>query len=309
MKIIHEVSELEQFKTPVALAIGVFDGLHLGHQAVIGAAREKAQSCGGSVVVLTFDPHPAKFLRPDLAPRLLYSAAQKLHHLEKLDIDGVFCQRFDAEFAALSSEAFVCRLKSACPELKWISVGSNWTFGKNREGSLRRLQQLGLQYEFEVMGVCELELREGVISSSRIRRSVETGDLEHAQQLLGRPFSFFGKVIQGRALARTLGYPTANIAVKSELYPPFGVYAVKVKNPKSGAEHFGVANWGIKPTLEAGETTPLLEVHLFDFEGDLYDQVLEVELLHFIRPECKFESFEQLKEQIKRDAESARSLV
>jgi len=307
MDLIRDIADLQRVPGPLHLAIGVFDGVHLGHRAVIEAARESAEKAGGSVVVVTFDPHPIEVLSPRNAPKLLTASRHKLLILERnLRVRRVLVVSFDREFAEQSGESFVMSLLESAPRerIARICVGESWKFGKARSGNIELLRKLGAENGFEVTGVKTVE-EDGVrVSSTRIREAIGGGDFAIAAGLLGREYSVFGNVIEGRKLGRTIGFPTANLTVHHEQLPPTGVYAVTATG--AGDSWNGVANLGYRPTVEGGEKRRLLEVHLFGLDHAIYGEDIEVEFVKFIRPEKKFDGLEELKAQIAQDAEEAR---
>jgi riboflavin kinase/FMN adenylyltransferase len=309
MDVLFDIADLSRVKGPLHLAIGVFDGLHLGHQAVIDRAKESARETGGTAVVVTFDPHPVEILSPRNAPRLLTAPAHKLHLLERLfGIDTVLVVRFDSEFSSRTGEEFVeSLLKAAPPEgLSRICVGESWQFGKGRSGDTDLLRSLGGRHDFSVSGIETVEVNGMRVSSTRIREAVGAGDFAIARELLGREYTVYGTVVEGRKLGRTIGFPTANINPHREQLPPTGVYAVVAVG--SGDGWNGVANLGYRPTVEGGKMKRLLEVHLFGLEHEIYGEDLEIQFVEFLRPEMKFPGVEELKEQIAKDAGKARSL-
>ncbi len=308
MDLIRDIGDLQRIPGPLHLAIGVFDGVHLGHAAVIDAARESAESIGGTVVVVTFDPHPIEVLSPRNAPRLLTASRHKIMILERnLGVEHVLVVSFDRDFAEQSGEDFVMSLLDSAPRegIARICVGETWKFGKARSGDFELLEKLGAENGFAVTGVETVEADGLRVSSTRIREAVGAGDFAIAASLLGREYTVFGTVIEGRKLGRTIGFPTANLTVHHEQLPPTGVYAVMATG--AGDSWNGVANLGYRPTVEGGKLKRLLEVHLFGLEHDIYGQDIEVEFVEFIRPEKKFEGLEELKAQIQRDAEEARA--
>lgn len=312
MQILGSIAELRQVQGPAHLAIGVFDGIHRGHQAVIGQAVRDAQASGGSSVVVTFHPHPEKVLRPERAPRLLTSAEHKIRLIKALGVDWMLVVPFDEAFAGTEAVDFVQLLAASCLDLAGVSVGHDWRFGRGAKGNVELLQKLGADLGFAVHGVASIDAGQaGAVSSTRIRKAVETGDLGLAAQLLGRPYTLLGTVRHGQALGRKLGFPTANLLTHNEQFPPPGVYAVRGK--VYGAETqvvLGVANLGYRPTVEdPGARKLLLEVHLFDFQRDIYGHELEVEFVGKIRDEMKFNSLDELTAQIARDAEAARKIL
>lgn len=305
MTLLHSLDELASVPGPLALAIGVFDGLHLGHQEVIRAAQEHAAQHHGTAVVMSFDPHPLRVLRPAQAPKMLCGMAYQRLLLQRLGITTALLCPFTAVTAATSAETFVEQLVAAGRPLGCISVGYTWSFGKERSGDIHLLMDMGQRHDFAVYGVPPIRIAGEVVSSTLIRESVQQGDLAKATLLLGRDYALFGRVGQGRQLARELGFPTANLRLEAELLPPFGVYVVQVQIGNS--IHHGIANLGVRPTVDAVKAEPSLEVHLFDWSGDLYGQDLEVHFLRFIRPERKFSSIDELRQQIEIDVQAARA--
>lgn len=303
---LHALTDLAVVPGPVQLAIGFFDGVHLGHQEVIRAATAAAQEQGGSAVVMTFDPHPARVLRPESAPRLLTSTAHKAMILSHLGVERLLILPFDAELASLAPAEFVHRLVAAAKPLAGITVGEAWAFGCNRSGNIGTLRDLARECGFTVRGIPPVIVGGEPVSSTRVRLAVERGDFAAAERLLGRRYSVFGTVVHGRQLGRTLGFPTANLALEAEQLPPIGVYAVRVDTGTQLLE--GVANLGWRPTVEEGASVRQLEVHLFDFDGDLYGRTLDVRFEERLRDERKMESLDALKAQIARDIEQARRL-
>lgn len=302
MNTLTAITDLAALPGPIAIAAGVFDGVHLGHRAVISSALDFAAANNGSAVVLTFDPHPTSVLRPGNASPLLTSTRHKLRILKALGVQHTLVIPFDKAFAATEPADFICQLAGACP-LRRICVGEDWAFGKGRAGNLTLLTEIGPQLGFTASGIPSVTIDGQPVSSTAIRAAIQTGDIAAAQRLLGREFSLFGTVIAGNQLGRTIGFPTANIRPENEQLPPNGVYAVTATLGKTNIP--GVANIGLRPTVEAAASERLLEVHLFDFTGDLYGADLEVHFRHFIRPEQKFASLDALKLQISADIETA----
>lgn len=309
MEVLFDIADLKRLPGPLHLAIGVFDGVHCGHQTVIEAAKSSASEDGGSVVVVTFDPHPVEVLSPQSAPRLLTAPRHKLVLLEReMGISQVLVVPFDGDFAEQTGEQFIASMLQAAPEggISRICVGRDWKFGKKRSGDVALLESLGEQHGFNVTGVGTVEVNSMRVSSTRIREAVGAGDFEIAKSLLGRDYTVFGTVIEGRKLGRTLGFPTANFTVHREQLPPTGVYAVRAIGAGDGWN--GVANLGYRPTVEGGEMKRLLEVHLFGLDHEIYGEDLEIEFVQFIRPERKFDGLDALKAQIATDVEAARAV-
>jgi riboflavin kinase / FMN adenylyltransferase len=304
MKILRAIDELKSVPGPTHLAIGVFDGLHLGHQAVIARALESSRMTGGTAVVVTFHPHPVRVLRPEKAPRLLTSTLHKIKLIELLGVDTVLVLEFTTEFSKTAPEVFIEKLASASNRLSQICVGQEWTFGANRSGSVRLLTELAPKLGFQLGSVPPVSVDGQVVSSTLIRSAVESGDLESAAKFLGRPFTILGTVSEGRQLGRRLGFPTANLRAHNEQFPPNGVYAAKAWFRKN--EYGGVVNIGVRPTIEKEAGERLLEIHLFDFDQEIYGQDIELAFLDYLRPEQKFSGIEELQSQIQRDVAKAR---
>ena len=304
MKILHSISELSRLPGPLFLAIGVFDGVHLGHQRVISTSASHAREAEGTPVVVTFDPHPAKVLRPNDAPHLITATQHKISLIRDLGVAHLLVLPFDHSFAATAPEEFVRQLVTYSHPLREICVGHEWSFGKGRAGNLTLLKELGATCGFDVVGVPAVTLNGEVVSSTAIRRAVADGNLVKATQMLGREYTILGTVKAGDKLGRKLGFPTANLSAHSEQFPPDGVYVAEAR--LAGALYRGVANLGYRPTVNAGQTERLLELHLFDLNRDIYGSEVEVRFLRYLRPEQKFETVEALAAQIARDVEAAR---
>lgn len=304
MKVLTSIAELSAIPGPVFLAIGVFDGIHLGHKAVILRALDDAKKAGGTAVVVTFDPHPARILRPDKTPRLLTSTPHKIRLIRALGISYLLVIQFDATLAATPPEEFILSLHQACKPLREICVGHEWSFGHKRAGNLEMLKVWGDKLGFDEVGVPAVEMDGRVISSTLIRAAVEAGDLQNATRYLGREFTIFGTVIEGNHLGHQLGFPTANLSTHNEQFPPNGVYAVEALYRESKFQ--GVVNIGVRPTIQNQGGERLLELHLFDFDKTIYGEDIEVAFRKFLRPEKKFAGLDELKAQIARDAMEAR---
>ena len=304
MKTLHSIDALAEIDAPVVLAVGVFDGMHLGHQAVLQAALDSSSRIGGIPVVLTFDPHPASILRPDSAPRLLTPLDFKLKLMERQGIEYALVISFDAAFAAIEAEDFVLKLCRMAPHLAGICIGEGWVFGRARKGNARLLQTLGMKNGFFTSAVAPVLVDGEIVSSTLIRESLVAGNLAKAARLLGRDFSIRGVVVRGAGMGRKMGFPTANIVTGNEQYPPDGVYAIEAA--WNGRVYPGVANIGVRPTVSE-DGRRVLEVHLFDFSENLYDSEMEVSFLQFMRPEKKFENQDALCEQIHNDISAARA--
>ncbi|KAA2235111.1 bifunctional riboflavin kinase/FAD synthetase [Salinarimonas soli] len=286
------------------VAIGNFDGVHRGHQALIGQARELAKGAGRPAAVLTFEPHPRQFFAPDKPLFRLTPAPEKLRVLERFDLDGVFVRRFDAALAALSAEAFVTELLRRDLGASGVVVGHDFHFGRGREGTPERLRALAAEHGLACHVVDAVRSDGEPVSSSAIRRALEAGDVACANALLGYRWFVEGEVRHGAKRGRTLGYPTANMRLPDDCALHHGIYAVRMALP-DGRAMPGVASFGRRPTFDHG--APLLETHLFDFAGDLYGHTVRVELVAWIRGEERFDSAEALVERMNRDSEEARA--
>ncbi len=288
---------------PVHLAIGMFDGVHLGHQSVIAATIQAARGSGGLAGVLTFRGHPSRLLRPANPTRLILNREAKRHVLARFELDFLIEQEFTPEFAGVTAQEFVPLLHRSVPYLSAIYVGENWRFGQGRVGDVARLIQEAKKVGVEVFSAPRLNHDDLPISSSRIRELIETGRIAEANALLGYSYFSEGTVQTGRKLGRQIGFPTLNLAWEPELRPSYGVYAVSVVD-ETGATSLGVANYGLHPTVEQA-TQPLLEVHLL---GDTQlgpGSKLTVHWLDFLRPERKFAGVEELTAQITQDRQNA----
>lgn len=306
MRILRSIPELAQIPGPVFLAIGVFDGVHLGHQAVISTAARDAAKAGGTAIVVTFDPHPAKVLRPQESPRLLTATQHKIALIRDLGVSHLLVLKFDRELAATPPADFVRQLAVAARPLREICVGQEWSFGKDRAGNLALLKTLGAEMGFDVVGVEPVTSEGTIISSTAIRKAVKAGDFVTVKRMLGRNYTILGTVEEGKRLGRSLGFPTANLSAHSEQFPPNGVYAAE--GTLQGKKVHGVVNLGVRPTIDDGSPQRVLEFHLFDFDRDLYGEDVELRFLRYLRPERKFESLVALREQIARDVSEARQI-
>jgi riboflavin kinase/FMN adenylyltransferase len=288
----------------LSVALGVLDGVHLGHQGVLGAARAAAGGAGFAAAV--FEPHPRHFFQRNSAPFRIQSAAQRARAILDFGAGAVFQIPFDAQTAALPDEDFARDILAGAIGARHVCVGEDFRFGHNRAGDAAALSRHGARFGFGVSVVPAI-LKDGVrVSSTAIRALIGEGRVSEATALLGRPFAIEGAVVHGFARGRTIGFPTANVGLGAYVHPKYGVYAVRVAI--DGRVFGGVANCGVKPTV-SDEPAPLLETHVFGFDGDLYGRVIEVALVGFIRAEQKFESFDALKAQIAADAARARELV
>jgi riboflavin kinase / FMN adenylyltransferase len=306
MRVLRSIPELAQIPGPVFLAIGVFDGVHRGHQAVISTAARHAAEAGGTAVVVTFDPHPAKILRPQESPRLLTATQHKIALIRALGVSHLLVLKFDRDLASTPPTDFVRQLVVAAKPLREICVGQEWSFGKSRAGNLALLKRLGAQLDFNVIGVEPVTSDGIIVSSTAIRKAVEAGDFATATQMLGRDYTILGTVEEGNHLGRSLGFPTANLSAHSEQFPPNGVYAAE--GLLDGETFRGVVNLGVRPTINDGSPRRVLEFHLFDFDRDLYGGDIEVRFRRYLRPEQKFDNLAALRRQIERDVAAAQEI-
>jgi riboflavin kinase / FMN adenylyltransferase len=307
MEILRSIPELSHLPGPLFLAIGVFDGVHLGHQAVISTSAEHARISNGTPVVVTFDPHPEKILRPEKAPHLLTATAHKIALIRTLGVRHLLIITFDRQFAATEPEDFVQWLVQHSKPLREICVGHEWSFGKNRRGNLELLTKLGAKFDFNVVGFPPVTVNGEIVSSTTIRRAVETGDFEKAAAMLGREYTILGTVVRGDDLGKKIGFPTANLSAHSEQFPPNGVYFAEAI--LEGERLPGVVNLGLRPTMSSGKSDRVLEIHLLDFERDIYGKDLQLRFVRYIRPEKKFENVDALVRQIERDVQQAQELA
>lgn len=303
MELIRGIHNIQPRHKGCVLTIGNFDGVHLGHQQVLRQVSDKANQLGLPAVVMTFEPQPMEFFVGNKAPARLTRLRDKLTQLDKLSIERLLCVNFNASFADLTAERFIGDLLVRQLGVRFLVVGDDFCFGKGRQGNFEMLQQAGIKYGFEVVSTQSFCVQDMRVSSTEIRQALAGNDLKLASELLGRSYSISGRVSHGRKLGRTIGFPTANIPLKRCVSPVSGVYVVQASFEDRVAVG-GVANIGQRPTVEG--VRQQLEVHLFDFQQDLYGKALQVSLLHKLRDEQKFESFDALKAQIELDAEAAR---
>ena len=310
MIIIRHISDTPAAARGAALAIGNFDGVHRGHQHLIDLAGEYASEEKIPLAALSFEPHPKRYFAPHLPPFRLTPFEDKARLLRQLGVDCFFCLAFGKKLSALSADDFIDKIILTGIKPAAIFVGSDFVFGHARSGNFAKLKHAAMQNNFIVPEIALLLADDGaVISSSRIRDALKSGDCPLATRLLGRPWQVSGHVSPGRALARQLGFPTANIVLRDHQRPAFGVYAVRVSGAGGGVIS-GVANIGLRPTVEGSDSAAAIcEVHLFDWCGDLYGKKLHVDLIEFIRREQKFSNLEELKNQIAADCAIARRMA
>jgi riboflavin kinase/FMN adenylyltransferase len=296
------LDELPALGLPLHLALGVFDGIHVGHQAVIARAVAAAARSGGLAGVLTFDPHPVRALAPERAPASLFATLdQKARIMGSLGIGLFIPLHFDAAMAAMAAADFMQQLQLA--PLRTLVVGEDWRFGRGRLGDVDFMRECALRDGFVVEVVPPVMVDGERVSSTRIRQAIRDGSLDAAARMLGRSYSVCGCVIEGRKLGRRLGFPTANIAIHDVITPPDGVWAVRV-GIDAGDAVPGIANLGVRPTVDGSNR--ILEVHIFDFSGDLYGREINIEFVSFLRAEMRFASLDALRDQIQQDVYQAR---
>ena len=253
---------------------------------MISTSADHAQAANGTPVVVTFDPHPEKILRPESAPHLLSATQHKIALIRALGVGHLLIINFDKQFAATEPEDFVEQLVAHSKPLREICVGHEWSFGKNRRGNLELLKKLGSKFNFGVVGVPPIKANDEVVSSTAIRQAIERGDFARAAAMLGREYTILGTVTHGDNLGKKIGFPTANLSAHSEQFPPNGVYAAEALIQDE--LHRGVVNLGVRPTVASGKSERVLEIHLFDFNRDIYGKDVEVRFVKFLRPEQKF---------------------
>ncbi len=306
MQVIHAPDELQTGTQRVCLAIGFFDGVHLGHQHILRQTIADARRHEGTALVVTFDRHPNTVVAPGRVPALLYSLSQRLRTIGSIGADAVLLLHFDKALSQQTGERFVRGLAAGLPRIQSICVGANFVFGYKRGGNVELLKRLGTELGFTVHGVPALSLGGKPVSSTRIREAVANGDLDLASQMLGRPYSVSGAVVRGDGLGREIGFHTANLDTAGLALPPRGVYAVSAS--LDGKSWRAVLNIGYRPTLRNPNPQLRVEAHLIDFAGDLYGRELEVTFVARIRPERTFNSLAELRDQIGQDILKARAL-
>lgn len=305
MQVILNLNEIKKPLTNPVLTIGNFDGVHKGHLALFDKVKERARAIAGQSVVMTFEPHPLKIMRPADGPQLITHTGQKLELIEKAGIDVIVCVSFDREFAAIPARDFVNNILVKKIGIKEIVVGYDYTFGHNREGDINLLREIGNDFGFVVHLVGPIEIDHTLVSSTSIRRLVQEGRLEEARVLLGRDFEVQGTVVKGRNRGgRLLGFPTANLNPHGELLPKRGVYAVKLLI--DDVFYNGVTNVGYNPTF--GDTGLTVETHVLDYSGELMGKTIKVHFIKRLRDEKRFKTFEELSDQIAQDIAQAKEV-
>ena len=308
MRIFNDLDAIGEIQNPV-VTIGTFDGVHLGHQKILQTLKDEAESAQGESVLLTFYPHPRMVLFPEShGLKLLQTQAEKIEKLEKNGLQNLVVFPFSFEFSRLTALEFVRDILVNKLHVRKIVIGYDHQFGKNREGSIAYLKDIADTYEFEVIEIPAQDIDEVNVSSTKIREALLQGDVQRAKIFLGEPYQLSGTVIRGRALGRTIGFPTANIEVNTDikLIPGIGVYAVEVL--VDGQVYRGMLNIGLRPTVVSTDVVNL-EVHILDFHQEIYDKKITVRFIDRVRDEQKFESVDALKEQLKNDEKVVRTSV
>ena len=307
MRIVRDWRDLPDADRGAAVAVGAFDGVHRGHQAVIAEARAAAERLGAPLGVVSFDPHPRRWFQPDAAPFRLMTADQMAEALGPLGVDILYLLPFDGEMAGMSDAGFAERVLAQGLGARHAGVGFDFTFGKGRSGSPEALRTYGERLGFTVSVAERIDDPDGLkLSSSAVREALKAGDMDRAAAILGRPFAIRGEVIHGDKRGRAIGVPTANIDLGDYMRPAYGVYAIRARL-EDGRAIDGVASLGVRPMYAVER--PLLEAWLFDFDGDLYGQALDVQLIAWLRGEEIFDGLDALKAQIERDAAAARAVL
>ena len=303
MKIFHG-TENANITRPTVLTLGVFDGLHLGHQAIMRKVVERAAAAQAVATAITFDPHPRAVLYPESSPPLLQTLDQRIANLEVLGIEQTIVIPFTHEFAGQPAENFLTDIVHDRLQAKEVYLGKGFAFGKDRGGNIDLLRSMSTKLGFVADEVDEVTLRGQRISSSRIRKLLDAGRVNLARRMLGRPYGVEGVIIRGNRRGHTIGFPTANLKPHNRVIPKFGVYATATLI--NGTWRKSITNIGVRPTFES-DADPSIETYVFDFDGDLYGDVLRVRFLHRIRDERKFNGIDELKAQIEKDSNRARN--
>lgn len=307
MRIVRDWRDLPDADRGAAVAVGAFDGVHRGHQAVIAEAGAAAERLGAPLGVVSFEPHPRRWFQPDAAPFRLMTADQMAEALGPLGVDILYLLPFDGEMAGMSDAGFAERVLAQGLGARHAGVGFDFTFGKGRSGSPEALRTYGERLGFTVSVAERIDDPDGLkLSSSAVREALKAGDMDRAAAILGRPFAIRGEVIHGDKRGRAIGVPTANIDLGDYMRPAYGVYAIRARL-EDGRTIDGVASLGVRPMYAVER--PLLEAWLFDFDGDLYGQALDVQLIAWLRGEEIFDGLAALRAQIERDAAAARAVL
>ena len=305
MRITHGIRPLGM---PHAVTIGNFDGLHLGHQAMLARLQDVARARGLPSCVLSFEPHPREFFAPEQAPARLSSLREKAECLQRVGIDRLHVFRFDRAFSALTAQAFIEQVLGRTLQARYVLVGDDFRYGAKRAGDFALLKQAGETLGFDAEFLPTVEVAGERSSSTAVRSALAAGELEHAARLLGRPYSISGRVVHGDKLGRDIGFPTANIQLKHNRPPLQGIFAVEVCG-LNGEPLPGVASLGKRPTVKGADAVPVLEVHLFDFKAEIYGRRVRVDFLHKLRDEEKYPDLDSLVAQIRRDVDNAKHFL
>jgi len=303
MELIRGLHNLRPEHRGCVATIGNFDGVHLGHQSVIGQLADEGRDYGEPTLVMTFEPQPLEYFQPQQAPARLTRLREKLRQLGRFAVDRVLVCDFNARFAAMDAETFIDKVLIEGLGVRHLVVGDDFQFGKARRGNFAMLQAAGSKHGFDVVNMHTFKIDGERVSSTRIRDALAAGDLHTAEKLLGRPYRMCGRVAHGDKIGRTMGIPTANIHLHRNASPVQGIYVVEVFG-LDGEPIAGVASVGTRPTV--GGTTALLEIHLFDFNRDIYGHYLNIDFLHKLRDEEKYDSLDEMKAQIFQDMDEAR---
>lgn len=305
MRYIRGLQSLKQSDKGCVASIGNFDGLHLGHRKIISNLKKQSEALNLSLTIISFEPLPSEFFMPS-PPARIYPQRDKVRLLKSLGVDNYLCLKFDAALANQSPEDFVNHILLENLDVKYFAVGDDFKFGHQRKGDFQLLKSMGDVSGMQVVDTSTCDFNGERISSTRIRKCLEVGDIRGANELLGTSYQLSGRVRHGDKRGRTIGFPTLNMKVLDHIAPVRGVYAVRVRGLSSEPLN-GVANLGTRPTVDGTENR--LETHLFDFEGDVYGKYICVELVEFLRAEKKFDNFGELKSQILKDGEQAREML
>lgn len=306
MRVLRTPSEFVAGTNPVQAAIGVFDGVHLGHAQIIGQTVAAARQSRGRSLVITFDRHPNSIVSPDRVPPWIYPLSKRLEVIESLGVDLLWLITFDEAFSRTPGRGFIEQVCDGFKPLQNVFVGGDFQFGHRRSGNVGVLREVGTLRGFETHPTPPIVHDDATVSSTRIRECVQAGDLDGASALLGRPYTITGRVLRGDQLGRTLGFPTANLDVQGLAVPPTGVYAVEVRTETARLP--GVLNIGFRPTVKGAARELRCEAHLLDFNGDLYGSELELDLVAKLREEQTFPGLSALTAQIRADVAAARGL-
>jgi riboflavin kinase/FMN adenylyltransferase len=305
MQLYRDLQHLPASQRGVVLALGNFDGVHLGHRHLLKQARELADSLGAPLAVMSFEPHPRRVFNPSLPPLRIVPLAEKLALLKQSGVETLLIQRFTMAFSQFSAQEFVQRMLQDALQIKGLVTGEDFMFGHQRKGNARFLQEQAASEGFHYQAIAPFLVAGEVCSSSRIRAALQQGDMAMAAQLLGRPYHIIGRVIHGDKRGREWGFPTANLRPFGMFLPAFGVYSAILHDKTTGQHYPAVANLGIRPMFALEK--PLLETHLLNASPDIYGHRIAVELRQFLRPEARFESEAALRTQIAKDCEMARA--